>query len=44
LEGQVCCARFFIKNLGPVTLGRMAAILDGSDAVLDIPDGALKNR
>jgi hypothetical protein len=44
LEGQIFCARFFIENMGPITLGRMASILNGGDAVLDIPDGALKSR
>nr|NJM04050.1 hypothetical protein [Desulfobacula sp.] len=36
LQTQIICARFFMEILGPVTQGRMRAIIHGSSAVRDI--------
>jgi len=35
-QGQIHSARFFIDNIGPLTIGRMNAITNSGDAVLEI--------
>ncbi len=39
-EGQIRTAEFFMKNLLPVTLGKMEVILSGSSVAVDIPEDA----
>jgi alkylation response protein AidB-like acyl-CoA dehydrogenase len=39
-EGQIRSAEFFMKNLLPVTLGKMDVILSGSSVAVDIPEDA----
>jgi alkylation response protein AidB-like acyl-CoA dehydrogenase len=39
-EGQVKSAEFFIQNLLPVTLGKLAAVQAGGSAAVDIADAA----
>jgi hypothetical protein len=39
-EGLLWSAEFFVKNLLPVTLGKMEVILSGSGVVVDIPEDA----
>ncbi len=43
-QGQIESARFFIENLGPVTVGRMNSIMDSGDAVLTISTNAFGGR
>ncbi len=43
-QGQIESARFFIENLGPVTMGRMTSIMDSGDAVLTISTNAFGGR
>ncbi len=43
-QGQIESARFFIENLGPVTMGRMNSIIDSGDAVLTISTNAFGGR
>ena len=44
LRGQVICARYFIENTGPVTLGRFTAITSAGPALLDMPLEAFAGR
>ena len=39
-EGQIKTAEFFIRTILPVTLGKMAAIEDCSDAAVAMEDAA----
>lgn len=43
-QGQMESARFFIENIGPVSMGRMASIMDSGDAVLTISTDAFGGR
>jgi len=43
-EGQILNAEFFTRNLLPVTLGKMEAILGGSSVVNDIPEDAFGGK
>jgi hypothetical protein len=37
-------ARFFIENIGPITMGRMDSIMDSGDSVLRISTDAFGGR
>lgn len=43
-QGQLESARFFIENIGPVTMGRMISIMESGDAVLNISNDAFGGR
>jgi len=43
-EGQIMSAEFFTRNLLPVTLGRMEAILGASSIANDIPEDAFGGK
>ncbi|MBT6338322.1 MAG: acyl-CoA dehydrogenase C-terminal domain-containing protein, partial [Desulfobacula sp.] len=43
-QGQMESARFFIENIGPITMGRMDSIMDSGDAVLKISTDAFGGR
>jgi hypothetical protein len=43
-EGQLRSAEFFIKNLLPVTLGKLAAIVGTNGAAVEIPEVAFGGR
>ena len=43
-QGQMESARFFIENIGPITMGRMDSIMDSGDSVLRISTDAFGGR